>query len=458
LRRLHQRVGEGLETAWGGRTAEVASELAAHFERSRDVDRAVRYRAEAAAQARSRSAYREARLHLEAALELARAQPETAERRAREIALLQDFGITLFAINGYGDEDGARAFVRMRELAERLDGGRSLFQAMQGELIVHTMRAELTVARALGEELLVIAEQLGDHAETANVETVLAATLYNLAELGAALHHAERAQQIFDPALPPLPVDVGITSAIMAGSIHGYQGRIRLARDFNRKALARGERLDTPFSRAFATNHAAGVCMLIDDVPGARALATEALELARECGLEALRVTAEMFLGWCDVEDGRAEEGLAAFRRAFREYVATGQRYGTTSFSMILARSHLLAGDVAGARRVAEDSLAFASETGERIYEPEFHRVLGECLLAGTPTRGEKAAAVEHLERARAIAAERDGLLFELRAVTSLCRVRKSARVRLAELAARFDTADDCPDLRKANALLAMRR
>jgi predicted ATPase len=41
-RRLHQTIGEGLETAYAGRTGEVASALAAHFERSGDVPRAIR--------------------------------------------------------------------------------------------------------------------------------------------------------------------------------------------------------------------------------------------------------------------------------------------------------------------------------------------------------------------------------------------------------------------------------
>src|SRR5262249_34264582 len=40
-RRLHQTIGEGLETAYAGRTGEVASALAAHFDRSGDALRAI---------------------------------------------------------------------------------------------------------------------------------------------------------------------------------------------------------------------------------------------------------------------------------------------------------------------------------------------------------------------------------------------------------------------------------
>ena len=125
----------------------MANVLAAHFERSRDLDRAVRYHAEAAARARSRSAFREARFHLETGLDLLRQQPDTPDRLRREMACLQDLGQMLFAIEGYGGESGARVFERMRRLAGHLDGDETRLRAMEGELAVLTMRADFTTAR-----------------------------------------------------------------------------------------------------------------------------------------------------------------------------------------------------------------------------------------------------------------------------------------------------------------------
>ena len=80
-------------------------------------------------------------------------------------------------------------------------------------------------------------------------------------------------------------------------------------------------------------------------------------------------------------------------------------------------------------------ALAFAAETGERVDEHELHRLQGECLLADAATRRRKARAAERFERALAIAAARKALLFELRAATSLLRLRgKAARERVARL------------------------
>src|SRR5262249_32425260 len=50
-RRLHKTIGEELEIAYAGRTGVVASALAAHFDRSGDVPRAIRYHKESAASA-----------------------------------------------------------------------------------------------------------------------------------------------------------------------------------------------------------------------------------------------------------------------------------------------------------------------------------------------------------------------------------------------------------------------
>jgi tetratricopeptide (TPR) repeat protein len=452
-RRLHQMIGEGLEAAHRGCTGAIASELAAHFERGRDVGRAVRYHGEAAANARSRSAYREARVHLEAALDLLRSQPETPLRLQQEMPYLHDLGSTLFSIKDYGDEGAARAFARMRELAERLDLAAMRLRAMDGLLLIHTMRAELTAARALGEEMIVLAEQLGNPVAAANTRVTLAATLCSLGELEAARYQAERIRALVDPHAARLPAVFGISSCCLLASACAHLGLVARARAMHREALARAARLGTPYFRAHATNFAAQVSALLGDMSEARSLAEETVHLATEYGFSVFRIAATMVRGWCDAEQGRVEPGRAALREAFQEYATTGQRIGTTSFSLLLAGAHLASGDVAGAHAAVDTALAFAAETGERLYEHELHRLKGECLLAGGTSR-RKTDATEHFERALAIAGERNALLFELRAATSLCRVRTSAREQLARLVDRFGPEDDCADLRAARALL----
>jgi hypothetical protein len=280
---------------------------------------------------------------------------------------------------------------------------------MEGQLVVHMMRAELTVARAFGEQLIVLGEQLGDTTGTANTHVVLSATLYNLGEVELAHAHAERGRAMFDPALPPLPADVGILSALMLASTYGYRGFVGPAQSWRREALTRAIDLGTPFHRAFGLNLVAQLGMLFDDPVPARPLAQEALQLAREYDFDALRSTAAIVHGWCEVMAGRVDDGLTTLRTAFHDYEASGQRFGKTIYSSVLARSYLAAGDIPSAQAVADAALRFVAETGERLYEAEFYRLHGECLLVGRPTRSQKADAISHFERAMAVAGERKG-------------------------------------------------
>jgi predicted ATPase len=88
LRRgLHQRIGERLEAGFGSQSAAIAPELALHFERGGDLERAVEYLVAASAGARQRSGGREVVAYFERALALLDTLPESADRDRRELEL-----------------------------------------------------------------------------------------------------------------------------------------------------------------------------------------------------------------------------------------------------------------------------------------------------------------------------------------------------------------------------------
>src|SRR6185295_3005262 len=110
-----------------------------------------------------------------------------------------------------------------------------------------------------------------------------------------------------------------------------------------------------------------GSALHIRDVERTRRLAHETMRLADESGFSIARSKAVLLLGWCDVEEGRVEEGRAAVRAGFAEFAASGERTSTTSWQSVLARAHLACGDVASANEVLDAAFAFSAETGERI-------------------------------------------------------------------------------------------
>ncbi len=451
-RHLHQRVGEQLEASYAGRTEEVASALAAHFERSRDVERAVRYHGEAAAQARLRFAYQETRLHVEAALRLMREQPDTTEGMRRQVPMLDDLGWASFASRGFGDDGAARAFARMRELAERLDAAETRFKAMQGELLVHTMRAEYAIARQRGEEMLLLAEEVGNRMAVARALPSLGATLLHLGEVEAAAEIGERGRALGGPREPTLHA-IACCSVIACSS--ALRGLVDHARAMNRESVGLARQGSIPYLRASAATFAASVSKIMHDVASTRSLAEEAVRIASDLEFSVIGSIATIYRAWCDIQDGRIDEGVEALRSSFDAYVASGQRISTSSYSLPVVEGYLAAGDVRRASELLDRALAFVAETGERIVEPEIHRLKGECLLAGPTTRSQRADAIDCFERAIGLAADQHALLFELRAATSLYRMRpKTTREQLVRLAGRFAPEDDCADLRAAGALL----
>lgn len=452
-RRLHQRIGEQMEARYAGRTQDVASALAAHFERSGDVERAVRYHGEAATQARWRFSYKETRLHVEAALRLT-GDTETAEAMRRHVVMLDDLGWASVASRGWGDEEAARAFALMRELAERLDAAKARFNALEGELTVHTMRAEYAIARQRGEEMLLLAEQVGDPMAVSAALSSLGAAMLQLGELESAAEIGERGRALTDPPEPTL-YTISCCSLIACSS--ALRGRVDRARTMNSECVDIAARGDVPLFRAYAAIYSAGVSMLMLDVATTRLLAEEAVRIAGDLGFAVVADTATIYRAWCDVQDGRVDEGVAALGTAFDAYLASGQRIGTSSHAVPVLVGYLAAGDVRRASALLDRVLAFIAETGERIVEPEIHRLKGECLLAGAAARGRKTDAIACFERAIALAEAQKSMLFELRATTSLYRVGpKATRARLARLVGRFAPEDDCVDVSAATALLGI--
>jgi len=448
-RRLHQKIGERLEAGYAGRTQEVASILAAHFDLSRDVERAIRYHGEAAGQAGLRVAYQEIRVHLRAALDLLQSQAESPDRLRREIPLLLELGQTLVSIHSWGDQEAFAAFTRARAIAERLEIPSMRLRALATLSSVHTMRADYANARVLAEEAFSLARQLGDDAAAGASQVDLAATLIHQGELQKAHECAERARSFFaDGSMQ----DVFCRTLLV--STYAFSGEIARSYEIARETMLRAEKLGSHYMRAHVLTFVSTVCQVLHDVERARALATEAVRLTSEWGFTALGTIASMVLGWCDVAAGRADEGRRAVQDGFLKFSSSGQRTSTTSYRLLLVEAHLACGDVAAASETLERASEFLVETGERIYEVEIHRLRGECAERS----GLRARAVEHFERAMSIAAGRGEPLFELRAATSLLRLGENrAPERVARLVERFGAGNDCADAQAARALLRAR-
>ena len=122
----------------------------------------------------------------------------------------------------------------------------------------------------------------------------------------------------------------------------------------------------------------------------------------------------------------------------------------------LLARACEIAGQIEEAVSLLDDALQIVERTGERWFAAELNRHKGQLLLR----QGQSEAAEELYRKALSIAEEQEAKLWELRATTSLARLRRDqgrhaeARDLLAPVYGWFTEGFDTPDLREAKTLL----
>ena len=96
------------------------SELAHHYSRSGNTEKAVEYLHLAGQQAVQRSANVEAITHLTTALELLNTLPDTRERAQQELLLHLTLGVPLQATRGYSSPEVKATYTRARELCQQV--------------------------------------------------------------------------------------------------------------------------------------------------------------------------------------------------------------------------------------------------------------------------------------------------------------------------------------------------
>jgi tetratricopeptide (TPR) repeat protein len=451
-RHLHRAVGERLERAWEGRSAEIAAALAIHADAAGDSEGAVRHHLTAAASAKARFASGEAILHLRAALERVRRLPETEARAQNELACLLDLCGTLVATRGAAPADVSDVHGRALELADRLDLPRARIQAQSARHVFDVARADLLHAREVAEDLITTAERVSDPFCTVIAHGALGITLFNLGELQGAARHLEHAHATWQPTFRTLALDPSVMCRAMLGLTELHLGRPDAGAAWIRNALAHAESMQSPYNLASARELAAVYWATAGDRDLAldQARATEAIASEHELVIHA--AVATIIRGW-------AQRDLAVLRKGVAQYEGAGQ-YVVSSFYHALLVEGLLEQDrVQDALEELAIVEAFVERSGERRHLPELHRLEGECLRRRDVGTADDAVAC--FEKAMSVAREQGARLFELRAATSLASLRAeqgegdSVRRLIDAAMDGFDDGCELPDVRRARALRA---
>jgi predicted ATPase len=460
--RMHRRVAERKEAAFGERVREIAGELAAQFSAARDPGRAVAYHALAGDNAIQRYADHEAVQHLTRGLQLLAELPEDASRREQELALLVKLSTPLMSTKGYASREVERVFERAHALSRQAAEGPHVFPLLRGLVSFYQVRGQSPTARLVGEELLARCERTGDDLARVQAHYGHGVTLYDLVEMDAAQSHLERALALYDPATHAQHVsiyggyDPGVACRSWLALVEWLRGRPDRAFATSGAALVLGASIGHPHSLCRAHLMAATLHLFRRDPQRVREHVTVARTIADAEGFAFMTAVAGAHEGGALFFEGRLEEAATRLEEALDGFRATGAEMARPIFLGVLGVAQALTGDPERGLHLVDEALAVAEQTQQRLHLITLNRFRGQLLLAaGDPTRAEVC-----LRRSVTLAHQFGVKMLELQAANSLAWMWHAhgrgaeARALLAPIHASFVEGLALPDLDEARQLL----
>ena len=491
---LHERTAQALETLYPTTLEEHYSELAHHYTRSGNTEKAVEYLYLAGQQAVQHSANVEAITHLTTALELLKTLPDTRERAQRELTLHLTLGAPLQATRSFSSPEVKATYTRAQDLCQQVGETRQFFLALVGLRAFHHVRGEFLVARELGELLFSLARREQDPALLMEAHRALGSTLFSLGEFGAAQAHLAQALTLYNAQHHRSHVflyggiEPGVFGLIYASLVLWHLGYPDQALEKSHAARTLGQELSYPFSLAGARVYAALLHQLRRERPLTQEWAEAAITLAHEQEFPQWLGEGNVLQGWAQAEQGKVEEGITEIHQGLATRQAIGAGIFRSYYLALQAEVYGKAGQTEKGLATLAEALTMVDKSGEWFYEAEVYRLRGELTLQKLSVVSSQLSATDPRSlapdsqgeaeacflKAIDIARKQQAKSLELRAVMSLVRLRQkqarqsvshdpqheshnrvdAAHRMLSELYNWFTEGFDTKDLQEAKALL----
>jgi predicted ATPase len=382
---LHERTAQAIETLYRATLDEHYSELAHHYSHSGNTQKAVEYLHLAGQQAVQQSADAEAISHLTIALELIKSLPDTPKRSRQELRLLLTLGPVLMSIRGFAAPEVEALYTRARELCLQVGETAQLFPVLYGLWRLSLLRAELQLARELGEQLLPLAQQSHDSALLLGVHRALGTTMLWQGEIALAREQLSRCS-LYDPQQHhPLAffygINLGVTCQILTAIALWLLGYPDQALQRGQEGITLAHEASHPFSLGFALGFIARLHQYRREWRLAQEQSKAAIALSAAQGFPYMLAQGTVVWGATLAAQGHEEEGITQIRQVMATLEAVGGGIERPYFLALLAEAHAGAGQAEKGLAALAEALTVADKTGERWYEAELYRLKGELTL-----------------------------------------------------------------------------
>jgi DNA-binding winged helix-turn-helix (wHTH) protein/predicted ATPase len=460
---LHRLIGRRLEAGYGPQVPAIAAELAEHFVRGRDDQRAVQYLQHAGDNAMRRCAYQEAIAYLTRGLELLETLPDSAARGQQELDVQLALGPALMAAKGWAAPEVEHTYARARVLCAQVKKTPQLFPTLRGLWRCYRSRGALPTALELGEELYRLAQREAAPTHLLEAHDALGQTLFSLGDYAAAWRHFAQGIPLIDLTIQDgqarhqgiAPGGTCLAYAALALWSLGYpeQGLQRC-----QEALTLAQEFEHPQSQGLVHHLAAYLHHRRRELAAVQAHADAVLTLATAQGVPLDVGLANHLRGWALAMQGDREAGVVQMQQGLTGILAIGQALVKPICLVRMAEAIGYTGNVDHGLRLLTEALAAFEASGRGDMLTEAYRLQGEFLLRQTTPNAAQAEAC--FQQALAVARHQRAKSWELRAAMSLSRLWQrqgkcaDARELLALIYDWFTEGFDTADLQEAKALL----
>ena len=430
--RMHQLIGQRIESAWGARAPEEAATLAIHFEAARDWPRAVKYLRNAAQIAARQYAYPEAEYYLRRALACVERLP-AAERELHELDVLSALSVNLQVTRGFAAPEVEALYARAHALClKRRDIADvdKTFPVLWGIWLFHKVRSDLDQASEMCNELLSLAR--GNTALQLQAHQAVCVTNLCRGEPEVTCHHMEIAAAIHDPVQHKANAerfgqDPGVATLAFGSVALWILGRTQDASHASERSLALAIRLAQPSSQALAMHFATMLHQLRGDVDKCAHWARHAIDLAEVEGFSFWRAGGQILHGWARAvrageSDNKPEaaDAIDEIRRGLSAWLETGSRTYQTYYLGLLADALQQTGRATESLEPLTKAIALTKTLGEGLYEAELYRLHGRAIVLSSPDDPCPSDARTSFIQATTVARIQNARSFEDRASTDL--------------------------------------
>ncbi len=417
---LHRNVAQALEVIYADRLDTVAAALAEQYDRGGRPDQALVYLQKAAEAATSLFANAEATRLYRRCLELIDAEPESRDRDARELEILQSMSAPSNGLYGYASPITQTILERTVLLAERLERTPILVRSLVGLFGTRFVQGSNEQSYEVADRALALA---GDDAElAAQAHFAFAGSILSLGDPAAAAEHFDLAIELSPATSLLVGTRLDVHSQAWSAHAHWLLGDENEAAARSADALTRARAADHPYSVAVALAYAAITAQLCRDRDALAAAVGELDGLCRRYEFAYYGEWALILEGWAT----GGEVGVTRIRDGISRLRSLGAFARMPYWFCLLSSALEAVGRPDEAAAVLDGAIVDAQQRHERWWLPEVLR----CRAAFEEGRG----ADTLLRRACELALKHGSHALESRCRTDLLAAERSGPPRAADL------------------------